>query len=167
MVIRSSAYPRLPSIYWGELIYATPGCGKTYVSNKYRDVVDGDDIIVQAISEVKPYWNIGYYSDPREVIFRFFRYIQFNRRVMWRVYSYNVALDKMNDACADGDVVLFGTVDLMDKADRIFLQKSGYYIRNGFNTDREEDEADDCTVPVHDIYEYLDNSMQRVCQGRY
>ena len=61
MVKRSSAYPRLPSIYWGELIYATPGCGKTYVANKYRDVVDGDDLIVEAISQVKPYWDIGYY----------------------------------------------------------------------------------------------------------
>lgn len=135
------------------------------MANKYRDVVDGDDLIVAAISEVKPYWDIGYYSDPREVIFRFFRYIKFNRRVMWRVYD--AALDRMNDACDNGDVVLFGTVDLMDKADRIFLQKSEYYIRNGFNTFREEGEADDSRAPVHNIYEYLDNSMQKVCQGRY
>ena len=152
MVKRSSAYPRLPSIYWGELIYATPGCGKTYVANKYRDVVTPD-------------WDIGYYNDPREVIFRFFRYIQFNRKVMWRVY--NVALDKMDDACDNGDVVLFGTVDLMDKADRIFLEKSEYIIRNGFNKSREEGEAYDSGAIIHNIYEYLDNSMQRVCQGRY
>ena len=165
MVKRSSAYPRLPSIYWGELIYATPGCGETYVANKYRDVVDGDDLIVEAISQVKPYWDIGYYNDPREVIFRFFRYIQFNRKVMWRVY--NVALDKMNDACDNGDVVLFGTVDLMDKADRIFLEKSEYIVRNGFNKSREEGEAYDSGATIHNIYEYLDNSMQRVCQGRY
>lgn len=165
MAIRSSAYPRLPRIYWGELIYATPGCGKTYVANKYRDVVDGDDMIVEAISEVRPYFDIGHYSDPREVIFRFFRYIKFNRRIMWKVYD--AALDRMIDACDDGDVVLFGTVDLMDKADRIFLEKSECFIRNGFNTFREEGEAEDSDAPVHDIYEYLDNSMQRVCQGMY
>ena len=84
---------------------------------------------------------------------------------MWRVY--NVALDKMNDACDNGDVVLFGTVDLMDKADRIFLEKSEYIVRNGFNKSREEGEAYDSGATIHNIYEYLDNSMQRVCQGRY
>ena len=86
MVIRSSDYPRLPRKYWGELIYATPGCGKTYVANKYRDVVYGDDLIVQAIQEV---CNSGFYietyDDPRSVIFQYFRYIKFNRGLMWKV----------------------------------------------------------------------------------
>ena len=55
MVIRSSNRPRLPRKYWGELVYATPGSGKTFVANKYRDVVDGDDLIVEAIAQVVPY----------------------------------------------------------------------------------------------------------------
>ena len=69
MVIRDSSFPRLPSTYWGQLIYATPGCGKTYVANKYRDVFDGDDLIVEAIPEESPYFDTGYYNDPRKVIF--------------------------------------------------------------------------------------------------
>mmetsp|Transcript_3142 Transcript_3142/g.7374 ORF Transcript_3142/g.7374 Transcript_3142/m.7374 type:complete len:88 (-) Transcript_3142:52-315(-) len=80
---------------------------------------------------------------------------------MWKVY--NRALDKMKDACDDEDVVLFGTMDLMDEADRIFIQKDDYYVRNGFQNKqwKEEENADDSNSPVHYIYEYLDNSLQR------
>ena len=160
MVIRSSAYPRLPRKYWGELIYATPGCGKTYVAKKYRDVVDGDDLIVQAIQDVcNSGFHIGSYDDPRYVIFEYFRYIKFNRRLMWKVY--NSALRKMRAACEIDDVVLFGTVDLIDEADRIFIQQDDNYVRNGFNQYREKAEAEDLNVTVHHIYEYLDNSLQR------
>mmetsp|Transcript_30056 Transcript_30056/g.36676 ORF Transcript_30056/g.36676 Transcript_30056/m.36676 type:complete len:168 (-) Transcript_30056:156-659(-) len=167
MVIRDSQYPRLPRMYWGELIYATPGCGKTYVANKYRDVVDGDDLIVKAISEVSPEFDHGYYDDPRKVIHRYFRYIHFNPAKKWRMYK--AALRKMNKACSIDDVVLFGTLDLMHEADRIFLEKDTYYVREGFEEkqDREEEKADDLEeqVPVHNIYEYLDNSLQRICSS--
>mmetsp|Transcript_33069 Transcript_33069/g.76205 ORF Transcript_33069/g.76205 Transcript_33069/m.76205 type:complete len:167 (-) Transcript_33069:936-1436(-) len=165
MVIRASNVPRLPRMYWGELIYATPGCGKTFVANKYRDVVDGDDLIVKAIRDVNPSFSHGLYDDPREVIFRFFRYIQFNRRIMWKVY--NAALRKMKSACDIDDVVLFGTMDLMHEADRIFIEKDDDRVRNGFEDKqwREEENADDSDVPVHEIYEYLDNSLQRTCRG--
>lgn len=152
-------------MFWGELIYATPGCGKTYVSNKYRDVVDGDDLIVEAIMEVSPGFAVGHYSDPRKVIFRYFQYIHFDGRMKWRVY--NVALRKMRDACDMDDVVLFGTLDLMNEADRIFLENDFYYVRNGFNKDREDYQAGDCHVPVHHIYEYLDNSLQKTCSQGY
>lgn len=165
MVIRSSDRPRLPRMYWGELIYATPGCGKTFVANKYRDVVDGDDMIVEAIREVAPGFSIGYYNDPREVIFRYFRYINFHSGSKWRVY--NRALEKMKDACGIEDVVLFGTVDLIDEADRIFLQQDSDIVRNGFNISRERDEADNLNIRSHEIYDYLDNSLQRVCNRGY
>lgn len=159
MVTRSAQYPRLPRKYWGELIYATPGCGKTFVANKYRDVVDGDDLIVEAIRQVAPNFYIQSYDDPREVIFRYFRYINFSRRYMWKVY--NVALQKMRHACSIDDVVLFGTVDLIDKADRIFIQQDDDCVRNGFNQFREKAEAEDLNIRTHYIYEYLDNSLQR------
>lgn len=165
MVHRSSNYPRLPRMYWGELIYATPGCGKTFVANKYRDVVDGDDLIVDAIRDVTPNFEIGYYNDPRTVIFRYFRYINFNRRIMWRVY--NSALRMMKAACQNDDVVLFGTLDLMDKADRIFIEEDTDCVRNGFDEDKREREmieADDSQAPVHHINEYLDNSLQKTCK---
>jgi hypothetical protein len=162
MVIRSSEYPRLPRKYWGELIYATPGCGKTYVANKYRDVVDGDECIVQAIRETARNFDMeSDYEDPRKIIFQYFRYIRFNRRLMWKVY--NVALSKMREACSVDDVVLFGTVDLIHEADRIFVEEDDYYVRHGFEQGREMAQAQDLSynIPVHYIDEYLDNSLQR------
>jgi len=165
MVIRSANYPRLPRMYWGELIYATPGTGKTFVANKYRDVVDGDDLIVQAISELAPNFDLGYYDDPRTVIFRYFRYINFNRRLMWKVY--NRAIYKMEISTNEQDTVLFGTMDLMHLADRMFLQQDDYYVRNGFQNKlwKEQENADDSQAIVHEIYEYLDNSLHRTCQN--
>ena len=167
MVIRSTNYPRLPRMYWGELVYATPGCGKTFVSKKYRDVVDGDDLIVEAIRELAPNFYIEDYDDPRRVIFQYFRYINFDGRLRWRVY--NRALEKMRDAADEEDVVLFGTMDLMHKADRIFLQTDTDYVRAGFENkrDREESNAQDANAPIHYINEYLDNSLQRECNNRY
>jgi len=152
-------------MFWGEMIYATPGCGKTFVADKYRDVVDGDDLIVEAISELRPNFYQGNYDDPRTVILNFFRYINFNRRIMWEIY--NCAIDKMEEACRIDDVVLFGTLDLMDRADRIFLQKETCYVRRGFQDKqwRETEEAQETQVYVHNIYEYLDKSLHRVCKN--
>ena len=154
-------------MYWGEIIYATPGCGKTFVANKYRDVVDGDDLIVDAIGEVAPNFVIGYYNDPRMVIFQYFRYINFSRRLMWKVY--NSALEKMKVACEIGDVVLIGTLDLMDQADRIFIEEDTYCVRDGFKDKRyrEKEEAYASQAPVHYIYEHLDNSLQKTCKQSY
>uniref|UniRef100_A0A7S0AKI2 Uncharacterized protein n=1 Tax=Minutocellus polymorphus TaxID=265543 RepID=A0A7S0AKI2_9STRA len=167
MVNRSANCPRLPRMYWGELIYATPGSGKTFVANKYRDVVDGDDLIVDAITEVSPNFDIGYFNDPRMVIFKYFRYINFSRRLMWKVYD--SALDKMKAACSIDDVVLFGTLDLMDEADRIFIEEDTDYVREGFQDKRyrEKEEANYSQAPTHQIYEYLDNSLQKVCKQSY
>ena len=75
MVIRSSRYPRLAREYHGEIIYATPGSGKTYVSNKYRDVVDGDELMVEAIRELS-HFHVPSYDDSREVIFKYFGFIE-------------------------------------------------------------------------------------------
>ena len=75
----------------------------------------------------------------------------------------------MRDACANDDVVLFGTMDLMDEADRIFIQKDEYYVRNGFQNKqwKEEENAGYSDAPLHYIYEYLDNSLQRTCRQSY
>lgn len=159
MVLRDSYYPRLPRKYWGQLIYATPGCGKTYVANKYRDVVDGDDLIVAAIEDISPGFEVGHYNDPRHVIFRYFRYINFSARYKWKVY--NAALRKMRQACYNDDVVLFGTLDLIDEADMVFISENHNCIRSGFNTDREQTEADYLDVSPYYIDEFLDNSLQR------
>eukprot|EP01052_Picozoa_sp_SAG31_P064974 SAG31_NODE_23810_length_495_cov_0.828283_1_plen_86_part_01 len=74
-VIRGEGYPRLPRMFWGEVVYATPGSGKTFVARKYRDVVDADELLVEAIQELAPNFDLGWYDDPRTVIFRYFRFI--------------------------------------------------------------------------------------------
>ena len=83
---------------------------------------------------------------------------------MWNVY--NSALDKMKAACDIDDVVLFDTLDLMDEADRIFIEEDTDCVRDGFHDkrSREQAEANDSQAPIHHIYEYLDNSLQKTCR---
>ena len=75
----------------------------------------------------------------------------------------------MEAACDAQEVVLFGTLDLMDEADRIFIEEDIEIVRAGFEDkrDREEEEANDSQAPVHYIDEYLDNSLQRICKHSY
>ena len=173
MVIRSG-HPRLPRTYWGEVIYATPGSGKTYVANKYCDVVDGDELLVDAINFVDDgrydydSYN-GQYDDPREFICAYFAYIRFNRRLIRRIYKKFKALARK--AANNGDVVLIGSKDLMHFADRIFLQQEGCIVRQGFHNkkEREEEIADELIqegTPVHRIDDYLDGQLQQQAKGR-
>ena len=173
MVIRSG-HPRLPRMYWGKVIYATPGSGKTYVANKYCDVVDGDELLVDAINFVDDgrfdydSYN-GQYDDPREFICAYFAYIRFNRRLIRRIYKKFKALARK--AANNGDVVLIGSKDLMRFADRIFLQQEGCIVRQGFHNKKEHEEeiADELIqegTPVHRIDDYLDGQLQQQAKGR-
>ena len=160
-----SDYHRLPRMFWGEIIYATPGSGKTYVANKYRDVIDADDLIVKAIEEEAPHFNFHNYDDPRNKISQYFQYIQFNHKKRLRIYDIAYQLMKMH--CAQYDVVLLGTRDLMYRADRVFIQKDDDIVRNGFNQDSEMIELDKHNFDnIHYIDNYLEGSLQKVCAGR-
>lgn len=78
---------RLPRLFWGEIIYVTPGSGKTFVTNKYDDVIDSDDVIVDIIKEKYTTFIVHEYDDPREVLFKYFAYIKFNRKRMNEIYK--------------------------------------------------------------------------------
>lgn len=164
-VIRDEGYPRLPRMYWGEVVYATPGSGKTYVARKYRDVVDADELLVEAIEELAPHFDPGWYDDPRTVIFRYFQFIHFNRGQMHKCYER--MKDKMDRHTQMEDVVLCGTMDLLDYADRVFIEKDSDIVRQGFaqKQDVEESRAEEAGCPVHYIYEYLDNSLQQTARS--
>eukprot|EP01050_Picozoa_sp_SAG11_P003315 SAG11_NODE_185_length_13160_cov_9.118521_8_plen_171_part_00 len=164
-VIRGEGHPRLPRMFWGEFVYATPGSGKTCVARKYRDVVDADELLVEAIQELAPRFDPGSYDDPRAVIYRYFNYIRFNRWKMDRCY------DRMSEKVEHHkqlqDVVLFGTMDLLHCADRVFIEKNSNIVREGFAHKQyvEESRVEEVGCPVHCIYEYLDNSLQQTARA--
>ena len=164
--------PRLPRMFWGEIIYATPGSGKTYVANKYEDVIDADDLIVQVIDQ-NTNFNVAEYNDPREVIGRYFNYIHYNRALMNRIYD--AAVELMNIHKDNNDVVLLGTKDLMHIADRVFIQDDQSIVRGRFDQSSEDDKLDDAlrnsSSPlyrsnVHNIDGYLDGALQKLAAGR-
>jgi hypothetical protein len=160
--------PKLPRMYWGEIIYATPGSGKTFVSNKYDNVCDADELIVEAIDELTKFdcsterW--GENVDRRIIICNYFLYIKFNPRLRAKVYQ--LALRKMKDRCKENQVVLLGTRDLMHKADRVFIQSDSDIVRNGFNVGKEKRVYENLPKKkkVHLINGYLENNLQKICQ---
>ena len=167
MVIRDSRYPRLAREYHGEIVYATPGSGKTYISNKYRDVVDGDDLMVEAICELSQDFCVPPYDDPREVIFRYFRFIRFNHRKKQTVYKR--CMEKMEAHCRENDVVFCGSVDLIPLCDRLFIEEDEDNIRNGFLeskvSSKETKYSRKAHVPVHYIDCYLEKAMQKTAEA--
>jgi uncharacterized protein YecE (DUF72 family) len=133
-------------------------------------VIDSDDLIVEAIEEEYPNFQGYCYSDPREVISQFFRYIHFSRGQMNNIYE--IAIRKMRFHRSQNRVVLLGTKDLMHIADRICIQKDDDIVRSGFNSDNETDKldnvlhGDDEDYNVHYIHDYLDGCLQKICKGR-
>lgn len=130
---------RLPRRLHGKIIYATPGSGKTHAARKFDDVIDTDDLIVEAAEEVSSGFNKDdEVDDNRLNIFRYMRYVNFSRRYINRVYDRTKEM--MREHAEDGMVVLLGTVDLMEIADLILLQQNGGIVRQGF------DQAKECTA---------------------
>jgi hypothetical protein len=164
-------------MFWGELIYATPGSGKTHVASFYCDVIDADDLIVRAIHELTDF-DYEYlcgrrYTDPREVIQAYFSYIHFKKKYMDRVYDRTCEL--IEEHKARQNVVLLGTRDLIHLADRVFIQGDKEIVRAGFNQRKESDRVDDVLHDrdsslshrrVHHIYEYLHSALHRLAAAR-
>lgn len=152
-------YPRLPRLYWGDIIYATPGSGKTYIASKYCDVVDADDLMVKIIEDIAPQFYIGNFDDPREVICRYFGYINFNRNKMNRVYKR--LKKKMKEHTSIDDVVLLGTRDLLHYADHVFVQQDSDIVRGNFDQEKERQklESSGKNKISHEIDGYLEKAL--------
>lgn len=153
-------------MFWGEIIYATPGSGKTHVTSKYEYVIDSDDLIVEAIEEEDSNFQFGSYNDSRDVISLYFKYIRFNRNIINHIYD--IVYDKMRWYTSQNYVVLLGTKELMHVADRICIQQNYNIVRYNFKSDKENDkfeELDHYDYNIHYIDDYLDGSLHKICQG--
>jgi hypothetical protein len=154
-------------MFWGKIIYATSGSGKTTVANKYKDVWDADDFIVEAMLEVSPSFRCPPVTgevDNRRVIAKYHhRYIKLRPRQMRKVNK--LVLTKMKAKCQNNDVVLLGTRDLMHEADLIIIQRDSSIVREHFDQNKEASVAEDIPhCPIEYIDEYLDNSLQEICR---
>eukprot|EP00559_Dactyliosolen_fragilissimus_P005965 CAMPEP_0184863448 /NCGR_PEP_ID=MMETSP0580-20130426/11228_1 /TAXON_ID=1118495 /ORGANISM="Dactyliosolen fragilissimus" /LENGTH=84 /DNA_ID=CAMNT_0027361799 /DNA_START=361 /DNA_END=615 /DNA_ORIENTATION=- len=79
-------------------------------------------------------------------------------------------MKKCRDYTADDDVVLIGTMDLIYKADRIFIQNDTDLVRDGFQhkqhieQSRAEEVTENYDIQTHYMNDYLENSLQRVAK---
>ena len=147
---------RLPHCLDGKIIYATAGSGKTYICNKYNGVIDTDDLLVENACEMIPGFVCDDNVDPRKNIFRFHRFVRYNRFVLNKLY--NRTAKDMQDLADRGFIVLTGTVRLMYMADIVFIQEDCDIIRANFDSDKER-HAFEMLDSNPDVY-YFDNYLE-------
>eukprot|EP01031_Cornospumella_fuschlensis_P024030 gene24030-29078_t len=96
----------------GKIIYASPGSGKSTIAEDYGDdqcIIDGDDLILEAIEELNPRFRIDYDDHPAASIRR-----------------------------NQGYTVLLGSMRLMHIADYVFIQCNKRIIEDrGYDEDKE------------------------------
>ena len=143
---------RLPRKFHGAIIYATPGSGKTYIANKYDDVIDTDDLLIEAANEISPNFNEADVDDPRKNVFHYMRYIKFNSKYMDKLYDRTIEL--MRYHASNGKVVLTGTTAIMHIADYVFTLDNDNLVREKFDQDKERDKIQDADVNPNDIYKF-------------
>ena len=120
---------------YGQIIYATPGSGKTYLANNYRDIIDGDDLILEAISMISPGFQPDYQTDSRKNIFKYMKYVNYAHRKTYEMYD--TTKDIINDRIDDETIILIGSVKLMYLADLVYIQQNADIVRDGFNRESE------------------------------
>lgn len=126
----------------GEIIYATPGSGKTHLSKKYSGVIDTDDIMVDVIREISPNFDVLDNCDPRINIFQYHRYIKFRKSSIKKLLKRTYTI--MKDYADLEKILLLGTLDLMHVADIIYVQtKDTITEERGFKQSKEETKIDE------------------------
>ncbi len=126
--------------FYGKVIYATPGSGKSYLADRYDDIIDGDELLCRAIALLEPSFSFKKGVDPRINLNRFFRAIRFNKSLMDTLYK--IATLLIGRIAESGKVVLIGTVKLMYLADYVYIQTNASYVRHTFKQEKEEMEVE-------------------------
>ena len=150
--------PRLPNIFRGEVIYVTPGSGKTFCTKKYEGVIDADDLLVSAIEEISPGFRDKRANDPRLVLFKYMRYINFNLRKMNSLYDR--ATELIDENASNGNTILLGSYRLMHLATYIFVQQNENIVRSGFRRSKETSAIDENEVAAIRYFDrYLEPAL--------
>jgi hypothetical protein len=123
----------------GKVIYATPGSGKTYLYEhyKYQDIVDGDEILLEIISELSPNFTQMSNVHPYINIKRYLAYAPFNFSRL-----YKIAENRLQKLADNNSIVLIGSFRLFFLADIIYVQTNPKILREGFNQNKESNKID-------------------------
>eukprot|EP01038_Epipyxis_sp_PR26KG_P008673 gene8673-11718_t len=120
--------------YQGQIIYATPGSGKTTLADNFNGIIDADEVILETIAELSPNFEFVSNCHPSINILRYFKYAPY----LANTCLYDEVENKFNNLCENDYTVLTGTLRLMYMADFVFIQKNPIIAANrNFDQERE------------------------------
>ena len=123
----------------GTVIFASPGSGKTWLSNTINElVIDADNLILQKVGELYPSFDSDPEIHPGKNLLNFCQ--RYSRQALDHVY------EEVSDAIdcltyQNGCIVVTGSIALMSKAEFVFIQTNGALLRTGYDQTREKEEA--------------------------
>ena len=103
--------------YRNQVIYVTPGAGKTTLTNKEVVFYDADELIKEVMQELHPDFKMTADQTVQEYI------LAFTEKYKYKSKINNLALNKARKLCIDGFTVLTGTLKLAKSADYVFVMK--------------------------------------------
>lgn len=124
--------------YFGTIIYATPGSGKSKLGKLCHFLIDTDDLLLKEISEQYPLFEIDNTNHPGQVLLQFCR--SYSRRDLDPIYETVGEIMKYL-AHTRGETILTGSRPLMYLADHVFIQTNAAIVRQGFDQDIERETA--------------------------
>lgn len=128
--------------YIGKIIFITPGSGKTKLAKANKDIIDGDQLLLEAIAEIKPDFPISAELSAGQNVYEAIRYGKIDKTAL-----YTKAAEKMKEQAAKGYTVLNSSVDLMKNSDIIFIQTTESFILDKYDRMRELNELNKISNP--------------------
>jgi hypothetical protein len=149
--------PDINPSYEGKIIFLTPGSGKEALVKKNKNVVDADDLILEAVRELKP--DVKWFEDTpfHKNLYDAIRHQGVNKEKL-----YNIVRGKMKEMASKGNTVITGSVELMDTSDFIMLQMDPERIADKYDVIRDITEADKVKdALVLALYEDISTAIKR------
>ena len=97
--------------YQGKVIYATPGIGKTTVADKYNEIIDGDDLLLDQL-KLEPGFQKTTETNLAEALLRKFQADPVGANKM-----YDRMLTRAKELAGEGNTVLVGSKRLIPQVD--------------------------------------------------
>jgi hypothetical protein len=141
--------------YEGKVIFITPGSGKTDLAKNNEDVIDADNLLLEAIQELNPIYPISDQLSAAQNIYDAIRYAGIDKKKL-----YTIGAQKIKEMAAKGKTVITSSVALMKHADIIMNQTNPEFIIEKYDRNKELT-ADTGDALVIGIYQDIQDAIKK------
>jgi hypothetical protein len=124
-------------VYEGKVIFITPGSGKTKLARNNKNVIDTDQLLLEAITELQPDFPISDTLSAGQNIYDAVRHGGVNRKAL-----YDKVRPKIKEMADKGFTVLTSSTEFMKNSDFLFIQTEEKFILDKYDRMKEINELD-------------------------